>query len=270
MIFISDILYLMFLKYWYSDLSIVTDQITGKIIIIRHFLPWAVLLSPHIRLLIFVRTGSLAMPLRDILHRKEDSNNNNRLSVDDFRFVRTDTHTEEPINLPDFIDDPKSSIPHSHEGRKSIFRRLSRSSDAPSSPPSREKDRSERRLSHLLHHDRSSSRRSNNSSTSFNLPSDLPAIESNNVDEQEREAQWEKRATTLIQNNPRLATSSSSLDKPGSSRPGSSFDIPRGSEGNRSRSPSISNPQEDVRASSSFLSPVFDLRITFLPFWRQA
>ncbi|KAJ5475259.1 hypothetical protein N7539_008325 [Penicillium diatomitis] len=57
----------------------------------------------------------------------------------------------------------------------------------------------ERRLSNLLH--RNSRRVSQESST--NIPEGLPQIKDDQaVDKQEREAQWEKRATVLVQNNP--------------------------------------------------------------------
>lgn len=44
----------------------------------------------------------------------------------------------------------------------------------------------------------------------MNLPADLPQIdEDGGVDKQEQEAQWEKRATVLVQGNPQFSQLSS-------------------------------------------------------------
>lgn len=64
---------------------------------------------------------------------------------------------------------------------------------SPTSPTGRP-----RRLSQLLHLDRNSSRTP--SPVSAYIPADLPQIDDGAGDAQDREAQWEKRATVLVQN----------------------------------------------------------------------
>lgn len=164
------------------------------------------------------------MPLRDLLHKKdrpESQISEPPLSPTEFRFVRTDTHTQEVITPPPFDsqvvqEDPSALSPR----RKSLFRRHSRSSDASTSHD----EKGERRISNFLHLDKSLSRSS--STSSVNVPSDLPRVEDNLTNEQDREAQWEKRATRLVQGNPRLGASP---------------------DGGRSRSNSrVNEPQGDV------------------------
>jgi hypothetical protein len=139
------------------------------------------------------------MPLRDLLHRKdrpESQISEPPTSPTEFHFVRTDTHSQEVITPP-ALEDPSALSPR----RKSLFRRHSRSSEASSSHD----EKSERRISSFLHLDKSLSRSS--STNSVNVPSDLPRVEDNLADEQDREAQWEKRATRLVQGNLQLGAS---------------------------------------------------------------
>ncbi|RAL09790.1 tetratricopeptide repeat protein [Aspergillus homomorphus CBS 101889] len=140
----------------------------------------------------------------------------NNTTVPEFTFIRTDTTTQEVFRPPVFDGDAPEPTdttaaqlspvsPPSHH-RKSLnpFRR----SRAPSqssgvtvtSPP---RARSEGRLSHLLHLDRGGSRSS--SSSSVNVPADLPRITTDKGDAQDREAEWERRATVLVQRNPQFA-----------------------------------------------------------------
>lgn len=165
------------------------------------------------------------MPLKDILHRhgkdqrpdSRDSNNNPPTSSQEFTFIRTDTHSQEiltPNTINTAIANSTTAKQDATESpttprRKSFFRRhspVSSSSDI-SSPPRGSSEKGEHRISNLLHldhHSRSSLPRSG-STSSVNIPADLPQIDPNVVtDEQEREAQWEKRATRLVQGNPRL------------------------------------------------------------------
>jgi hypothetical protein len=176
------------------------------------------------------------MPLGDVL-QKEDVLDNpggqppTRYYEQGFRFIRTDTHTQDVIDPPTVDNNRYEETPSSPK-RRSFFRRHSGVS------PGREKG--ERRISHLLHIDRSRSR--SNSSTSLNIPSDLPQIENENGDAEEREAQWEKRATRLIQGNPQLSSPSQPLSSEGEYWSGSP-------EQQRSRSRSnsrVNDPEGDV------------------------
>ncbi|KAH8692174.1 hypothetical protein BGW36DRAFT_387137 [Talaromyces proteolyticus] len=144
------------------------------------------------------------MPLRDLLHKRDTSD---ARPSQEFKFVRTDTHTQEILNPPSFdgssqqVDDPSSLSPR----RKSFFRRHSRSDSSHQHPHNpaeeKEKEKGERRISSFLHLDRSLAR--SNSTSSVNIPADLPQVQ-DDLAEQDREAQWEKRATRLVQGNPML------------------------------------------------------------------
>ncbi|KAJ5698638.1 hypothetical protein N7462_000643 [Penicillium macrosclerotiorum] len=167
--------------------------------------------------------------LKHILHKREEISEKSQASdgnaqsfpavssPPEITFLRSDTFGEEVITPPSFSsheyehkDAPaslESSRPSSTTSRRS-FQFLHRSSRSPSlsspSPPR------QRRFSHLLHRNRSNSRDS-----SVNIPDNLPQIEDDqNFDKQEREAQWEKRATVLIQQNPNLGHSGASLSSP--------------------------------------------------------
>ncbi|KAF7594940.1 hypothetical protein BBP40_007748 [Aspergillus hancockii] len=163
------------------------------------------------------------MPLREILHKKERIGDNSGQyatgvpsaslhPVPQIKFVRSDTTSQEVITPPLYDGDdapqPQKSYlepspPSSSSRRRSLnpFNRSRSPSDSLGSPPSQPR---ERRLSHLLHLDRGSSR--NTSGLSVNIPGDLPQINNDKGDEQDREAQWEKRATVLVQRNPNLAS----------------------------------------------------------------
>ncbi|KAL1989003.1 hypothetical protein VTN96DRAFT_5766 [Rasamsonia emersonii] len=172
------------------------------------------------------------MPLKEVLQkdRLDDRSGQpppSRYPAQEIRFIRTDTHNAEVIDPPAFDDDHRRSSSYSPR-RGSFFHRHS-----PGLSPTREK--SESRLSNLLHIDRPRTRRG--SATSLNIPPDLPQIQTENGDTEEREAQWEKRATTLIQENPRLASPSRALSPQG------------GPPGQRSRSRSnsrVNDPESDV------------------------
>jgi hypothetical protein len=157
--------------------------------------------------------------LRNMLHKKDKNGDGpdnpsqfSRDSAQPFKVIRSDTYTEEALHVPtyageedDYQIDPFNDETYqttSSVKRSSIFHRRPHSPSV-SSGTSREKG--ERRLSHLLHADRSRSR--SNSSSSVNLPVDLPPVPNDGVDAQEREAQWEKRATTLVQMNPQFGPS---------------------------------------------------------------
>ena len=76
----------------------------------------------------------------------------------------------------------------------------------------------------------------------MNIPADLPQIEDGKGDAQDREAQWEKRATVLVQQNSRLS-------------PSPSFCTGGGDRvQSRSRSSSIADPDRDVSEEAIVLS----------------
>ena len=152
------------------------------------------------------------MPLKDLL-KKKDHINNNEVPVQpsslpqasEFTFMRTDTHTQETIAPPAFEAD-KEPQPQVTSPRKSLFRKSPKTSvvDTPTDPTSPPRDR--KRFSQRLGlKDRSASTSSNH------LPSDLPTIQyaySDQGDNEEKEAQWEDRATRLASKSPNLGGSS--------------------------------------------------------------
>ncbi|OQD88639.1 hypothetical protein PENANT_c003G06740 [Penicillium antarcticum] len=205
--------------------------------------------------------------LRNILHKRDELSKgpqNDQTAAPpppEFTLIRTDTHTQEILTAP---ADPDPTTPTLQEPdsntlspspRRSfqLFTRSRNNSVSSPSPPRRE-----RRLSNLLHLDHRS--RSNSRDSSANIPADLPQIlDDGGASKQEREAQWEKRATVLVQRNPQFGRSGSELALAGS---GSGYedgdgDVGQGSLGlgiegfgARSRSSSQSRisvgPAEDV------------------------
>ncbi|PGH03003.1 hypothetical protein GX51_04321 [Blastomyces parvus] len=144
----------------------------------------------------------------------------------EFKFFRSDTYSTEAIQPPEPPQHHSHSLhpelqaqsqSHSQStsptpsntstaSQKSPFSRLRRFSNVSSggsrehSPshelsPSRG-EKGERRLSQRLHLNRASR---SASTSSVNLPADLPEIAPDTGDAQEREAQWEKRATIMVQ-----------------------------------------------------------------------
>jgi hypothetical protein len=151
------------------------------------------------------------MPLKDLLKKKERLSQDatetapapetlpspERLATPEFTFMRTDTNTQEIIRPPSFAGDndpipPPSETPTSPPKRSlSRFRKSSNPSPKDSNLPSR-------KLSQRLHLSRASS------TTSVHIPPDLPTIPdpyTQKGDQQEREAQWEERATILAKEN---------------------------------------------------------------------
>lgn len=218
------------------------------------------------------------MPLKDILQKRDKirgtssehvpatptpSDGPSALAVPQIKFIRSDTTSQEIINPPIYDADesdrvnnrfyvsakpdlehqpPPPTEDRSSRRRLSLFS-LSRSPSESSTVTSPPRVRGERRLSQLLHLDRGSR---NSSRSSVNIPSDLPQIRNDNNDEQDREAQWEKRATLLVQQTQfgaRVPSPSASLGslEPGAARPSS-----------RSSSPGqVNDPQGDVSAVAS-------------------
>lgn len=150
------------------------------------------------------------MTLKDILKKKEKIKEDVTPSVvsppepdpiaDGFTFVRSDTNTQELISPPSFTSEVAEPAPHKSEHRlSSHFSRLRSSSNASTqSAQSRTSPKSEKRLSQRLHLNRSRTP----SSSSVNVPTDLPHIQDVAVQGEEKEAQWEERATMLAKGNP--------------------------------------------------------------------
>ncbi|RHZ57811.1 tetratricopeptide repeat protein [Aspergillus thermomutatus] len=202
------------------------------------------------------------MPLRDILHKKDRINDSGSQyppdvpssPVPEIKFVRSDTLSHEVINPPSYDGDvsdhrrdhnqsdllnPSRPSSSTHRRSLNIFSR-SRSPSDSSEPASPTRPRGEHRLSQLLHRDRGSR---STSSSSVNIPSDLPQISDDKFDEQDREAQWEKRATILAQQSPLSGSPALSL------RPSSNILGTNTAEKARSRSSShsrINDPEGDV------------------------
>ncbi|GKZ95425.1 hypothetical protein AnigIFM63604_000582 [Aspergillus niger] len=204
------------------------------------------------------------MPLREILHKKDALNNTadhyasnavpttSGRNVPQITFIRTDTTSQEVIRPPVFDGDADhpddrylEPVPPSPSHRISLnpFRR-SRAPSESSGANSPTRPRGERRLTHLLHLDRSGSR--NSSSSSVNVPSDLPQIDCDRGDEQEREAQWEKRATVLAQRSPQAGASCLSPTSP------TGFGLDGAPSRSRSSSRSrINDPEGDINVQEA-------------------
>lgn len=180
------------------------------------------------------------MTFKDLLRKRDKARHGDspqplspRLAPPEFTFIRSDTHTQEYIQPPSFGDSPTSPT----ASQDSVFGRLRRSSNA-SEPslghrrlPSSEKG-GEKRLSHRLHLNRSSR---SSSTSSVNIPANLPTVK-HDGNAQDREAQWEKRATVLAQGTINVMPPS----------PLSPRRRPRSSSGGP-----LSDPKDDVRLSSS-------------------
>ena len=157
------------------------------------------------------------MPLRDLLKKKEKLANDEGSTpvipqndgAPEFKFLRTDTYNQEEIQPPSFDGDPKGthvpgrpSTPPSTPPKRSLGHRLRRGSNAsPASPASPESPKESKRLSQRLH---LSSKSRTSSTSSVNIPTDLPVINdaySGQGDKEEKEAKWEERATILAQEN---------------------------------------------------------------------
>ncbi|PYH35540.1 tetratricopeptide repeat protein [Aspergillus neoniger CBS 115656] len=199
-----------------------------------------------------------------ILHKKDALNNTadhyasgavpttSGRNVPQITFIRTDTTSQEVIRPPVFDGDADhrddrylEPVPPSPSHRKSLnpFRR-SRAPSESSGTISPTRPRGERRLTHLLHLDRSGSR--NSSSSSVNVPSDLPQINCDRGDEQEREAQWEKRATMLAQRSPQAGAPCLSPTSP------TGFGLDGAPSRSRSSSRSrINDPEGDVNVQEA-------------------
>ena len=202
------------------------------------------------------------MPFRDLLKKKDRieeqpdyASPQQRDTLEpppSFRFVRSDTHSEELLDPPSFSpsdDQPPRGAqspprevhsPPSPQRSISRLRGFSRSSDADGSPKKEHK-----RLSDRLHLHRDRPRSS--STSSANLPSNLPEIPdaySDKVDQEEKEARWEQRATILAAT-ARSPAPPASLGAPAAQMSQLSLNNPSG------RPRSISDAQSDVNIQNA-------------------
>lgn len=150
------------------------------------------------------------MTLKHLVRKKEEIKEDVTPSVvsppepdpiaEGFTFLRSDTNTQELINPPSFDSEVAKPIPHKNEHRlSSHFSRLRSSSNASTlSAHAKTSPKSEKRLSQRLHLNRSRTP----SSSSVNVPMDLPDIQDVAVQGEEKQAQWEERATILAKGNP--------------------------------------------------------------------
>lgn len=177
--------------------------------------------------------------LKDILKKKDKIAKDEQpvqpadLPVPEFKFIRTTTESEDLIEIPSYPDVPAENTSPSSKGKGSSksgerkyhlgFRRSSNVEEtrdptaaAVEPPLSPTRPKNERKISERLRLNRHS--RSPSAESSTHLPTDLPdapaaigptgldgggAEEEKDANEQ-REAQWEKRATILAQKNPLL------------------------------------------------------------------
>lgn len=159
--------------------------------------------------------------LRNILHKRDELSTEkpsqnvpqsrpNSPPTPEITFVRSDTFGQEVITPPTHHSEfqptspisPDQSRPSFSTPRRSFsfLHRSPRSGSVSSPSPPRTR---ERRLSNLLHLDGRRSR-SNSRNSSANIPADLPQILDEQGDKDEREEQWERRATVLVQQNPQF------------------------------------------------------------------
>jgi hypothetical protein len=160
----------------------------------------------------------------------------------EFTFVRTDTNSEEYIKPPSFVDNERDAVgptePKSPSSSRRSFGRF-RKSPSPGIPevPSPEKEKKDhKKLSERLHlhRDRSAS------TSSVNLPSDLPDLGgtyTDSADRQDTEAKWEQRATILASKSPIIPAKplSAELDS-----------LNLGSPAAKSPARSINDPESDL------------------------
>jgi hypothetical protein len=180
------------------------------------------------------------MPLKDILKKKEkikdegatqSSPKGPMLSPDvpEFTFMRTTTTTQEIFEPPTFPGDPtrQREQPLLSPKRVSRFRRHSNAGSTTS-----DQDKGESRLSERLHFGRA------RSSSSANVPDNLPDVGEGVARNEDDEARWEKRATMLAQGN--------IMAKSGSTTPNIEIQDTTTGSRPRSRARSVSDAGGDV------------------------
>ena len=138
------------------------------------------------------------MTLKDLLRKRDRAKADNSLlpARPDFTFVRSDTNTQEVLSPPSFEEATSLSLPKDKlniSERPSRFRSLSATSTATKSVKFERRHLSERL--HLRSHSQGSN------IYSQNIPANLPSIIDSRESGEDREAQWEKRATILARGN---------------------------------------------------------------------
>lgn len=181
----------------------------------------------------------------------------------EFTFVRTDTHTKEVIHPPFYDGDDSeptrernatgaedTTPPTTPERKRGLGRfRKSSSATTPSASPEIHPEREKKRLSQRLH---ITPKSRSTSTSSVNLPSDLPTIEdayNESGDRELKEAKWEERATMLATNAP---GSSSASPSAAVTPPKSSLaDLNLNTDGNKSHSSSRPRSVSDAQGDAN-------------------
>ena len=141
--------------------------------------------------------------LRDLLKKRDKFKNeeaeDRRIPTSpEVTIIRSDTHTQEILNPPSFNLD-SNITPLRDKGSPQFH--LSHSRSPSTASKSSHGSHSERKLSSLFHFRSHSKDRLN----SENVPGDLPSIATGSeIDADDEEAQWEKRATILAQGSANL------------------------------------------------------------------
>ncbi len=186
------------------------------------------------------------MPLKDFLKKKDKIQAENEASpsvpiiaepnpIPEITFLRTTTLTQEVISPPIYPEENRPLPPKHPPKRLNRLRRLSNASQK-SNTSERERTGSDRSLSERLH---LGSRSRSASSTSINVPTDLPEIESGVAHNAEEEAEWEKRATLLAKGN--------SIIRPGSSGANEGKQTEQSGKGSKTVSVSDAKGDDDIQ-----------------------
>ena len=184
--------------------------------------------------------------LRDLLKKRdkfknEEAENRKLHSAPEVTIIRSDTHTQEILNPPSFNLD-SNIAPLRDKGPPQV--RLSHSRSPSTASKSSRDSHGERKLSSIFHFRSHSKDRPN----SENVPGDLPSIVTGSeVDSDDKEAQWEKRATILAQGSANLALESQrSIPEIPMAKYGPDGELPRSRRGSSSEAGG-----DDVRSSRS-------------------
>jgi len=136
------------------------------------------------------------MTLKDLLSRERRGEGSSKAAGNaspQVVIMRSDTHSQEIIKPPSFP--PEEEPSHHSTGGSSISKRLSRFRSSSNASASSKESKTEKRLS-LLHS------RNTSKASSVNVPTDLPTIDDGDGKLEDKEAQWEERATILAKENP--------------------------------------------------------------------
>ncbi|KAF2013262.1 HCP-like protein [Aaosphaeria arxii CBS 175.79] len=179
------------------------------------------------------------MPLRDLLKKRDKIKTEGTASSDhsgpplspdvpEFTFMRTTTNTQERIEPPNYPGDPTRQQPLLSPDSHKSFGRFRRSSNASQTQSGGDEHRG--KGDNML-----SGFRRSRSSSSVNVPGNLPAVNEGVARNEDDEAKWEKRATIMVQG--------SVLSQSGSTTP-----VHEGGNATsqRARSRSISEPSGDT------------------------